>query len=629
MVIPALLTTVLALLIVNAVIVLATLKRVSQLRTNDSNQIVRDELRQGREESGKAARDLREEVGQALKSTSDTTVKTVGELAHSQEGRLVAVATEINRLTDSNSHQLETVRSAVESQLTTIRDSNEQKFNGLRQEVLATLGQMSDDTHQAGASTREELSRTLKATADSLVRTVGELGQAQKAGLDGFASEIKSLSANNEGRLDTVRNTLETQLTGIRQGNEATFEQLRTAVEQRLTATIEDSRNSAKQLREEVASGLKNASDTLLQGVGEMGTLLKANLQALSDQVKILVDTSNSGLSAVRAAVDQQLRDMREHNDRGLEEIRKTVNEQLQGTLEKRLGDSFRLVSERLEAVQNGLGEMKNLATGVGDLKKVLTNVKVRGTWAEVQLGAILEQMLTPQQYSANVRTNAGSNAFVEFAIRLPGRDGDPADAVWLPIDSKFPTEDYQRLIDASEAGNSELLQSAAAALARTVKCCADTIRDKYLDPPHTTDFAILFLPTEGLYAEVVRQPALVEQLQQSSRVMVAGPTTLAAILCSLRMGFRTVAIQQRASDVWNILAAVKTEFGKFGGILDKVKKQLDTAASTIDQTRVRTRAMERKLRDVEGLTGNAVAQVLAISDGQNHEELIEEVVSA
>jgi DNA recombination protein RmuC len=333
-----------------------------------------------------------------------------------------------------------------------------------------------------------------------------------------------------------------------------------------------------------------------------MALLQRSQLVDALGELKSLTEISQTQLGALRASVDQQLTQIRESNEKKLEEMRKTVDEQLQGTLEKRLGDSFSLVSERLEAVQRGLGEMQNLATGVGDLKRALTNVKTRGTWGEFQLGAILEQILTPDQYSANVRTNENSQESVEYAIRLPGRFNDPASSVWLPIDSKFPLEDYRRLTEAAEAGNAEGVTAAVAALAATVHLCAQTICEKYLNPPKTTDFAILFLPTEGLYGEVLRQPGLVEQLQNTYRVTVAGPTTLAAILNSLRMGFKTLAIEQRASEVWNILGGIKTEFGKFGAVLDKVKSQLETAGNTIDKTLTRTRAMEKKLRDVEQL---------------------------
>ncbi len=307
-------------------------------------------------------------------------------------------------------------------------------------------------------------------------------------------------------------------------------------------------------------------------------------------------------LDKLRQMVESGLDRLQKSNEKKLEQMRETVDEKLQGTLEKRLGESFKQVSERLEQVHKGLGEMQQLATGVGDLKKVLTNVKTRGTWGEVQLGALLEQILTPHQYESNVKPNPASNAIVEFAIRLPGPDNMPHSVVWLPIDAKFPLESYHQLLDSAESGDAEAVKCASSALAKSVELAATEIRDKYLSPPHTTDFGILFLPTEGLYAEVVRDANLLDRLQQKYRVVVAGPTTLAAMLNSLQMGFRTLAIEERSSEVWKILSAVKVEFGKFGDILDRVKKQLDTASRSIDQTGTRSRAIEKQLRSVEEL---------------------------
>ena len=303
-------------------------------------------------------------------------------------------------------------------------------------------------------------------------------------------------------------------------------------------------------------------------------------------------------LAVVRATLDTQLKALQTDNAAQLEKMREVVDEKLQKTLETRLSSSFKQIAERLEAVQRGLGEMQSLATGVGDLKRVLSNVKTRGTFGEVRLGALLEQVLTPDQYAANVATIPGSDERVEYAIRLPGADRDTP--VWLPIDAKFPVEDYQRLLDAQEQADGDAANAAAAALQRRVESEAKTIREKYVASPHTTDFALLFLPTEGLYAEVIRRPGLFEKLQHDHHVTVAGPTTLAAILNALQMGFRTLAIERRSSEVWQILGAVKTEFGKFGDVLDKVKKKLDEAGKHIDATGVRTRAIERRLRGVE-----------------------------
>ena len=323
-------------------------------------------------------------------------------------------------------------------------------------------------------------------------------------------------------------------------------------------------------------------------------------------------------MGEVRATLEAKLSDIQQDNAAKLELMRATVDEKLQSTLETRLGQSFQLVSDRLEAVQRGLGEMQNLAIGVGDLKRVLTNVKKRGTFGEVQLGALLEDMLTAEQYASNVITVPGTNDRVEFAIRMPGQE--EGEHVYLPIDAKFPVEDYQRLLDAQEAADTDAANAAGRALENRVRDEARRIQSKYVSPPHTTDFAVLYLPTEGLYAEVIRRPGLFENLQRDHRVTVAGPTTLSALLNSLQMGFRTLAIAKRSSEVWKILGAVKSEFGKFGVVLEKTRKQLDAARNSIDSAGVRTRMIERKLRDVETLSIDASAELLgdALLDDAN-----------
>jgi len=380
-----------------------------------------------------------------------------------------------------------------------------------------------------------------------------------------------------------------------------------------LRAGREEARDTAKDFRQEVSSSLKVANDTLSKTLDSMATLQRAQLDGMTKQLKELSDSNQGAMDRIRTTFDARVKELQEGNEKKLDEMRRTVDEKLHDTLEKRLGESFKLVGDRLEAVHKGLGEMQNLATGVGDLKRVLTNVKVRGTWAEVQLGAILEQVLTPAQYGKNVRVKAESSEAVEYAVRLPGPKDDPAACIWLPIDSKFPQEDYLRLQEAAEKADSAAVEKATDALARTVRLAAKDIHDKYLDPPGTTDFAIMFVATEGLYAEVLRKPDLVDDLMRQYRVVVAGPTTLAAILSSLRMGFQTVAIERRAAEVWKVLGAVKTEFAKFGEVLDKVRGQLETASRTIEKTGVRTRAMERKLRSVEQLPDGEATRILEL----------------
>ncbi len=368
----------------------------------------------------------------------------------------------------------------------------------------------------------------------------------------------------------------------------------------------EEMHRTARELREEITQN-QNASAELLHKIGStQGGLLEK-----------LTRSNESRISELRESVEKRLETLQRNNDEKLEEMRKTVEEKLQVTLNKRVTESFEIVSKQLEQVHKGVGEMQELATGVGDLKRVLTNVKKRGTWGEVQLGALLEQVLTQQQYKRNVKPVPDSNEIVEFAVKLPGADDSPESVVWLPIDSKFPLENYNRLMDASESADPDAVQKEVAALKKTVETSAADIRAKYIAPPHTTDFAILFLPTEGLYAELVRDPDVLEKLQRDHRVVLAGPTTLAAILNSLQLGFRTLAIEKRSSEVWEVLSAVKFEFGKFGDVLDRVKKQLATASKSIEDTGVRTRQLKRKLRSVEELPAEAdPAKILGISAG-------------
>ncbi|MFA6979849.1 MAG: DNA recombination protein RmuC [Ignavibacteriaceae bacterium] len=346
-----------------------------------------------------------------------------------------------------------------------------------------------------------------------------------------------------------------------------------------------------KNLREEVFSSFKKFEDSLFH-----------QFTTFSERLEKLTQMNDKKFEELKEKVEQKLQTLQESNSLKLEEMRVTVDEKLHSTLEKRLGESFKLVSDRLEQVHKGLGEMQTLAVGVGDLKKVLTNVKSRGTWGEIQLENLIDQLLTPEQYAKNIATKKGSGDRVEFAIKMPGRGTDKNEVLWLPIDAKFPMEDYQRLQIAQDAVDLVAIEDASKALENRIKGEAKTIFDKYLDPPNTTDFALMFLPVEGLFAEVLRRPGLIEKIQSEYKVVLTGPTTLTAILNSLQMGFRTLAIEKRSSEVWSLLGAVKTEFGKFGDILEKTQKKLAEASNTIDDASKRSRAIERRLRDVQEL---------------------------
>lgn len=361
-------------------------------------------------------------------------------------------------------------------------------------------------------------------------------------------------------------------------------------LEKELTLLQENAERLERSLRDEFSRTRSETTGTLSQQRQE----LTASLSSVSNGVQ-------GELHKMRETVEGRLKSLQEENSQKLEQMRSTVDEKLHETLERRLGESFKLVSERLEQVHEGLGEMRTLASGVGDLKRVLTNVKTRGTWGEIQLGSLLEQLLPPGQFATNVATKTGSNERVEFAIKLPGRDGRD-EPVWLPLDAKFPQEDFHRLVEAAEQANSTLVDEAGKMLENRIRGEAKSIREKYLDPPRTTDFAILFLPTEGLYAEVTRRTGLLESLQRDFRVTVMGPTTVAAFLNSLQMGFRTLAIERRSSEVWALLGGVKVEFARFGEILERTKKKLQEATNTIDAASQRSRVIQQKLKDVQQL---------------------------
>ena len=372
----------------------------------------------------------------------------------------------------------------------------------------------------------------------------------------------------------------------------------RAKLEEALKASSEAFSNTQTTRLGETNQAMKDLAERLGKDQKAAREEQKMGLDAVAVKIQALIEANDKKQDAIREALTTNLDQLRKDNEAKLEQMRVTVDEKLQGTLETRLGESFKLVSDRLELVHKGLGEMQTLATGVGDLKRVLSNVKSRGGWGEIQLGALLGDMLTPDQFETNVHILPGSSEVVEFAVRLPGKFDDTP--VYLPIDAKFPHEDYDRLAIAQESGVSEEVDKAAMALERTVQIQAKLISEKYIHPPHSTDFAIMYLPTEGLFAEVIRRPGLCAELQSKYRVMVTGPTTLAAMLNSLQMGFRTLAIEKRSSEVWQVLSAAKAEFAKYGDVWDKLSKQLQTAQNTVSEAGRRTRAVERKLRDVE-----------------------------
>lgn len=436
---------------------------------------------------------------------------------------------------------------------------------------------------------REEMGRNREEAAAASLRMRQELAGWIRNFRDSLQQQLERLVRLLGERHDLLRGTVEERLDRIHGELAGGLDRLREVFS-----------GASGRMAEETTRTLQSFNDSVLKAMASMSEMQKTEFSAFAAELGRLSEASARRIEALRQAVEENLGAIREENRARLEEMRRTVDEKLEGTLEKRLGESFRQVSERLEQVHRGLGEMHALAAGVGDLKRMLANVKTRGTWGEVQLGAMLAEVLSPEQVAENVATREGGER-VEFAIRLPGR-GEGGEPVLLPIDAKFPLEDYLRLTEAQERADPAAIEEASRGLEARIRQCAADIARKYLNPPRTTDFAILFLPTEGLFAEVLRRPGLAESIQRVNRVVIAGPTTLWSILTSLQVGFRTLAIQRRSSEVWRLLAAVKAEWARYGEILQRVQKKLHEASSTIEQAERRSRAIGRRLREVEEL---------------------------
>ena len=458
-----------------------------------------------------------------------------------------------DRVADAQRDQAERVASAHRDQADRLANAHRDQADRLVKDQRAEL-------QDSARATRQELAGALTLFQQALLAQSGDVARTQNEQIDSFRTQLATVQ-----------------------------QQVASSLQQAATQLVQQGQTA------------REAQDSALQRFGSH----------LAEQLKGLSEHNAQRLAEVRLAVESRLAALQQGNEAKLEQMRATVDEKLHATLEQRLGESFKQVAERLEQVHKGLGEMQSLARDVGSLNRVLTNVKSRGIYGEVQLAGLLEQVLTVEQYAANVETVPGSGQRVEFAVRLPGRSGLGSAPLWLPIDAKFPREDYERMLDAQERADAPAVEAAARALEVRLKLEARTIREKYISPPHTTDFGILFVPTESLYAEALRRPGLVEALQREHRITLAGPTTLLATLTSLQMGFRTLALEQRSTEVWQVLGAVKTEFAKFGDVLAKTKKKLDEASNSIDLAATRTRAMTRTLREVESLPDHRVQHML------------------
>jgi DNA recombination protein RmuC len=568
--------TILILTITLIVLVIINLAITLKKRSNDGNDdlntklikidadlsktdsLIRDEFGRNRSENQQAFKENREELNNAFKLLGDNLTKTVTDLSNAQKNQFDTFSNQLNELV--------------------------KLFDGKTKILL-------EQSEKSAKDNREELNNAFKLLGDNLTKTVTDLSNAQKNQFDLFSKQLTELIKSFDEKTKVLNEQLD---------------------------------KSAKDNRTEQSNSLKSFEEKFTQNVKEFNDLQKQKFDDLVSKQDNIKKETEEKLKEIRETVEGKLTALQEDNGKKLEEMRKTVDEKLQETVEKRFNESFKLISDRLEEVHKGLGEMQTLASGVGDLKKVLTNVKTRGNLGEIQLGAILEQILSPEQYEQNVSVKDGSQERVEYAIKLPDKN-NMDQSLLLPIDSKFPNEDYQRLTEAYDNIanlNPKEIEAISKQFENSVKKNAKDIRDKYINPPVTTDFAIMFVPTEGLYAEILRRTGLFELLQREYKIIIVGPTNLVAFLNSLQMGFRTLAIEKRSSEVWEVLGAVKTEFGRFGSILEKTKKKLQEATNVIDDAGIRSRAIERKLRTVEELPQEKTTELLGeIIDAEETEE--------
>ncbi|MEP6616260.1 MAG: DNA recombination protein RmuC [Ginsengibacter sp.] len=468
-------------------------------------------------------------------------------------------------------------KSTNEADLTLPLQNLDKNLERIGNSIQTEFSTSRSEASQNNKNLREETINQLRNFGHTMGQSIDSISKLQSHQLEIFSQQLTALTQTNEQKLDKLRTTIEGKLDIFKIG-----------FDNNTKLSRKELKDNLDQFKSELNYSLKDFSDRQRENFSDLITNQRTQNAAHGDKLTLMNST-----------IGKSIKELQDDNSAKLEKMRETVDEKLQKTLETRLGESFKLVSERLEAVHKGLGDMQQLATGVGDLKRVLTNVKSRGVLGEYQLENILEQLLTPDQYEKNVKTKPAFNGVVEFAVKLPGKE-NKEEVVWLPIDSKFPKEDFELLINAYDNGSAEHIEECRRTFTRGIKKCASDICGKYIDPPNTTDFAIMFLPFESLYAEVLRTPGLFETIQRECKIIVTGPTTLSAILSSLQMGFRTLAIEKRSGEVWHLLSAVKTDFGSFGEILKRTHKKLQEASNVIEQAGVKSRAIEKKLKDVQ-----------------------------
>jgi DNA recombination protein RmuC len=618
-----------------------SLRSPDGLTRESAASLIRDEHDRLRIAIEEQLRGLRSELSEGVRGLQDSSIRGFGELTKALEAQTTGIAERVEAGVGRIEKQCLLINDKLDGEFQKLgRDASDNR-DRLRVAIEERLDKAAFAQAEAAGHTRTAVLESIQEQGRATTELLDHVGRAQKDRLDQFGVAIAKVVEQGAEHFRSFRTSVEERLEKGAVAQAADSAEARSlllaAVQEQSKATTDLIRQIGDHLKEAVDKATSSQADAateargaLMQNVRDQATSLSNLLAQMGEQQKERLDKVSTGLTelttqqgekleAVRQVVEDRLNVLRQDNSQKLEEMRQTVDEKLKSTLEQRLGDSFNRVVEQLERVHAGIGEMKTLATGVGDLKKVLSNVSVRGALGEIQLARLLEQLLTPEQYIENAAVRDDGRERVEFAIRLPGRNDETE--VLLPIDAKFPQEDYQRLLEAAERADVDAVAQAGLGLEQRIRAFARTVREKYIAPPRTTDFAVLFLPIEGLYAEVLRRPGLFEELQRDHHVTLAGPTTLTALLNALQMGFRSVAIERRSSEVWQVLGAVRTEFGKYNDVVERLGTQLGTAAKSVKSLGVRTRAMNRKLRSVETLPVPEATALLELGGASSEEE--------
>lgn len=581
--------------------------------------LLREETDRQRQATDDQSRSLRKEISESIQGFQEVTLRAFRELGDSLGSRISEFGGRLDAGIKAIDVRVEGIATKLDLDIRHMGEEASKNRDSLRQAIETKLDDQSGKQTTASRELRQEVTETIGRLQDTLIKSASDQRTAQTEQFDGFTRRLSEGLTEINQRSEEVELLLTQTLVDLATASDARHQSLSTILETKLKELSDNNARAAGAMREEIATTFQHLGTVTKDSLTAMSSQQRERLDAVIASLNALSERHEKAQEALRLAVEGRLDAVRAENTAKLEEIRKTVDEQLQTTLNERITSSFKMVHDQLEQVHRGIGEMQVLAEGVGDLKRVLTNVKTRGVFGEVQLSSLIEQMFSPDQYVENALIRENSQERVEFAIKIPGRSGEGD--ILLPIDAKFPIEDYERILVAAERADVGSIETSAAQLETRIRAFAQDIGRKYISLPTTTDFAILFLPIEGLYAEVLRRAGLIESIQEKHHVVIAGPTTLLAMLSAFRMSIRAVAIQQRSTEVWQILGAVRTEFDKHGAVLGKLQKQLEASLNSVDALGSRTRVMKRKLQVVDSIGTEKIEDVLGLPPVEEHDE--------